>query len=545
MKVISYSRLGNVAGYDLAETSWSGPFFGQTWGSESHDRGYNSDGVLFMPPYGVDPKVTIIHAPFHESVAYDGESVESRRTNLLHYKLPESCVGNSATQLTRKARKAGLPDNWEITFSTIHLRPPGKYDDYYDDSGWTWQYSENSPKDGSYVEYETMSYHAFWTNQLWWVEENPRLTEDAVLRQIRFYPSTHRLEMRETPWVSVSYGPVPRAAVEDSLVRTECWNRLHQQVRDHQISFGPWEYHGTINYFIDANRDELPPISDLFGERARLHENSTLHQFEYDWLVQHAFMDACSDIGKMNDNMISNIKEIAEFLIGLCSGKTIAKYLGKEISVGLDDAPRILRKKGGGWWLKSRYAVGTTIMDLQDFSKFLCKRTDQYFNFLNKNYFQHSYGVAKRMVDGVAVECRCKIEWRPRSLTGLKSVFKYLHDTGLEFNPYVLWDMIPYSFVVDWFAPVGDFFAVKSDAKYYTEEYYDFASISFSLKYSMQGVNDSVGTRYTRWYQGPPVIDGYTWFDKGGSTVSTKTKVKRLIDGGALMEGLCETLERR
>jgi hypothetical protein len=99
-------------------------------------------------------------------------------------------------------------------------------------------------------------------------------------------------------------------------------------------------------------------------------------------------------------------------------------------------------------------------------------------------------------------------------------------------NPYVLWDFVPYSFVVDWFAPIGDVASVISDQRYYTSEYYDFEFCGFSIKYE-----DEVGTRYYRWYQAPPNLDSSYWFDKGGKTASTKLKLKRTADVVSLVVG--------
>jgi hypothetical protein len=97
-------------------------------------------------------------------------------------------------------------------------------------------------------------------------------------------------------------------------------------------------------------------------------------------------------------------------------------------------------------------------------------------------------------------------------------------------NPYVLWDAIPFSFVVDWFAPIGDVAEAISDAKHYSSDMYEFTSCGFSVKYTM----GEWGTRYYRWYQDPPEIDPSLWFKDDGGKPSGTLVAKRVGDTVAL-----------
>jgi hypothetical protein len=336
-------------------------------------------------------------------------------------------------------------------------------------------------------------------------------------------------------------GPVQRQAFDAAYYAVKAKNAFAQAI-DKKEWIPNYGYAGTCGTFT-ANQDELPAILDLFSERHRFYETTWTNQYSWDWLVQHAFFDACRDIRKMNDNMIQNVLEIGKWIysiarggflkqFGITAGDTIDDILDMFVESHFTD--RHALKNWGSDWLSYRYAYCTTKMDIEDFSKYLLQKTDQYFKFLNKYYHQKSYGVAKRKVDGVDVLCRCEIKWRPDVLDGLHTALKYIHETGFELNPYVLWDMLPFSFIVDWFVPVGDVAEVISETKYVTQ-CFAFESICFSMKYDMS--SKSVGTRYFRWYQGIPVLEGYMWFDEGDEETSKKTIAKRALDVGSLVLG--------
>jgi len=58
-------------------------------------------------------------------------------------------------------------------------------------------------------------------------------------------------------------------------------------------------------------------------------------------------------------------------------------------------------------------------------------------------------------------QCVSRLVWRPQNLVvinQLDALIRGLLDTlGIELNPRIIWDAIPFSFVVDWFVGVGNF----------------------------------------------------------------------------------------
>jgi hypothetical protein len=475
------------------------------------------------------------------------------RHELYHSKLPEFHTSVDQRILNRRAQEQGFPKEWDLSISNLPLQTL----EHYGDSSFGWHYTQL--KDNDFI---VTRYWASLSPDWWWSEDAPWLTITGDKwhvfvndnGSIMVSSSTgHTYERRTNRFLDPSLA-------DDVWVRSEVYNNLPNE-------WDPPSYYGEVGAWLDLTGSQsYPPMATLFEEPQRFLKNSTAkHQWEFEWLQQHAFYDACEDIAKANDNMIQNLVGMAEFLWDIAKGnfarqiddilddidpriqvRKITKHKGREISLMysqdelLDQfiAERLNVSTAGSWWMTHRYQIQTAKMDLSEFQKYLLAKADQFRNFLNSQYHQVSYGYASREVDGVKVECHCKIAWRPRVLQGFDAVFEKLHEWGLEINPYVLWDMLPGSFVADWFLPLGDVFQVDSDAPYLTDQYYDFTECSFSTRYSMEGVNNDVGSRYYRWYSDPPLLDGTYWFDKGSAKTSGKTFFKRVLDSGAIASGI-------
>jgi hypothetical protein len=93
--------------------------------------------------------------------------------------------------------------------------------------------------------------------------------------------------------------------------------------------------------------------------------------------------------------------------------------------------------------------------------------------------------------------------------------------------------MIPYSFIVDWFLPIGDILNAW-DAEREFKEYYDVTDVQFSLKYEAKNEVGIISC-YSRWLTGmPPELQGRYMME---NDPSTKTIIKRVLDAGALILG--------
>jgi hypothetical protein len=93
--------------------------------------------------------------------------------------------------------------------------------------------------------------------------------------------------------------------------------------------------------------------------------------------------------------------------------------------------------------------------------------------------------------------------------------------------------MIPYSFIVDWFIPVGDMLSALDKRRMY-DRTYTMSDIWFSLSYEMKD-NDGTYKAYTRWASSDlPEFQGYYSLENVG-TPSDKVVGFRILDALSLL----------
>jgi hypothetical protein len=232
------------------------------------------------------------------------------------------------------------------------------------------------------------------------------------------------------------------------------------------------------------------------------------------WLTQHAFLDACQNLPRLNDNSISNVIELVSFIYNL-----VVKH---QIEI-----PKSL----GSAWLSYRYQFTTTKLDAEEAIQFVHRHMD--LGDLDKGIT--SYGAAFTTYNGIDVSCRCLVQVTPRELGYLDKIWRGLYTYGLQPNFYVIWDMIPYSFIVDWFIPIGDMASVLDAKRMYSGDYYDFKRICYSLSYD-HIIDNKRYHCYTRWPGSmPPELNELYWLDRADA--SSKTVGYRILDTLSLFVG--------
>lgn len=229
----------------------------------------------------------------------------------------------------------------------------------------------------------------------------------------------------------------------------------------------------------------------------------------YYWLnvmEQEVTQKALENLPTANDNNIQNVSAIAHFIKSLVLEHKIE-----------------LPKSWQSAWLQYRYAATTSLSDIRENISFI-KRVAPIDSGLT------TYGVQMREIDGTQVTMRCTIKLRRRELDLINSILDKLYSYGLLPDFYTLWDSIPFSFIVDWFLPIGDLASAIDKRRVYAQGNYDFTAIIYSLKYERDGVQC-----YSRWTKSSlPDLNALYWFE---SDASTKTVVKRIIDATALITG--------
>lgn len=231
------------------------------------------------------------------------------------------------------------------------------------------------------------------------------------------------------------------------------------------------------------------------------------------WLIQHAYLDALESLPRLNENSISNIIELVSFIKSL--------VLDHQIEI-----PKSLQSS----WLSYRYQYTTSSLDAKEAIEFVHRHMD--LGSLDKGIT--CYGRSFTNYKGSDVTCRCRVDVIPRELSTLASIWRSLYTYGLQPDFYVIWDMIPYSFIVDWFIPIGDMASVLDAERMYRPGVnYDFKDIVFSLSYD-RDFDGYTTHQYTRWLQGsPPELNGLYWFDK--EPVSKKVFTYRCLDAASLL----------
>jgi hypothetical protein len=222
-------------------------------------------------------------------------------------------------------------------------------------------------------------------------------------------------------------------------------------------------------------------------------------------------MDLVDSVPRMSDNNISNMLEIIGFIKALVIDREI------EIPKSLTDL-----------WLGYRYQYSTTKMDVKEAIAFV-KR--------NKSLGDYSklkcYGQSSIDYLGTTVTCRAVATVSPKTLDTVRKIWRSLYTYGLTPSFYVVWDMIPYSFIVDWFLPIGNILAVWDTEREF-KEMYRIKDLQYSLTYTVPSRYGTIRC-YSRWLAGaPPELQGHYFFD---NSASKKTVVKRILDATSILIG--------
>jgi hypothetical protein len=212
-------------------------------------------------------------------------------------------------------------------------------------------------------------------------------------------------------------------------------------------------------------------------------------------LRQEAYLDALDHVPLLNENSVSNVVELVGFIKSLVLDHKV------EIPKSLNSA-----------WLAYRYTYCTTKADAKQAIDFVHRHVDN--DFLRKGF--SCYGSASRNLYGVDLVMKCRLSMKQKELSILDNIWTALYRYGLSPSFYMIWDLVPYSFIVDWFIPVGDILSGYDKTRMY-DRTYDISDIWYSLQYKT-GESGNISA-YTRWTaSSPPEFQGYYSFENKGTT---------------------------
>lgn len=277
---------------------------------------------------------------------------------------------------------------------------------------------------------------------------------------------------------------------------------------------GGWSHTGT--YFGGYTGLKSPQCGFVLDEPSSLLGDSPIMvpygSYHLASLKQAAYLDALERVPSLNDNSLANVAEICSVLRSLVFEHRI------EIPDNL-----------AATWLSYRYQYSTTKMDVQEGISYLKRASADLSN--GFSCYGSATGALTKSVQNAVV--KCKLSMRNKELTMLNKVLQKLFELGLSPSFYVFWDMLPYSFVVDWFLPVGDILhAYDMDIAYHRD--YSFDEVCYSLSYD-NTIDGNRMHQFTRWYETTtPNLNGFYTLETADSPAG-KIIGFRILDAMSLV----------
>lgn len=186
----------------------------------------------------------------------------------------------------------------------------------------------------------------------------------------------------------------------------------------------------------------------------------------------------------------------------------------------------------GDKWLTGRYVFSTGVVDMGNTWEYFYDQALQWIGKRSGDYKCHARIELRDFV------FQCTYVAREKALEGFQKFCQQSYRLGTDINMYVLWDFVPFSFVVDWFVPIGNSLNDYTRASKFCPEYwafrphYDGNAFCYSIQYKSETFFGTVSV-YTRWYEREcPPLD--TAIILRQESPSNKTCCKRVIDGLAL-----------
>lgn len=196
-----------------------------------------------------------------------------------------------------------------------------------------------------------------------------------------------------------------------------------------------------------------------------------------DSYLNDAYISAFESLPAIKTNNIMNLKAIWDFLNAIVSPLRGAGKL-------IDGVGTI-----GDSWLGYRYVYSTTKADILELSEYV-----ERMRALRHSPSARSYGFKKYETNGEIYEFRCSITVQMEDYLGIYNTVERL---GLALDAYNLWDMIPYSFMVDWFLHIGNLIESGRNRRYAMR--LKPTAVWFSMTHTFTNQNGDNQVDYYRW----------------------------------------------
>lgn len=318
-------------------------------------------------------------------------------------------------------------------------------------------------------------------------------------------------DLADTPVDVVAFDILFRELVRNSVINTQHYPSDLSLRSMFSTLFG-LDYNDRTNFSTAGGSTPytLNEIKVKDMENAAVFAGSQLGSSEIQRVLNDLFIEAISDT-KLAANNIANALEIVNLVKGLQHPSRLLDDLVKQIK-------SIPSKKGlGSLWLKYRYQYTTTKSDIEDaIAKIGTTLTGRDIIIIRKS-----------ATEPADIHLKVVLKEDLQKLADLADVLKVsLKSLGLWPDAYTVWDMVPFSFVADWFLPIGDALEkVQLDDWYRSMPYT--ASFIASVKGEFE-FNGMVCEYYTR--QAISFDDGIYLAETSSKKPTVNTWIKRGLD---------------
>ena len=235
----------------------------------------------------------------------------------------------------------------------------------------------------------------------------------------------------------------------DLDVRDYSWDELRYLLDNMRGLFYPTlatkrvSYKREFSFYENGTCAALPPAYDPYSRDLFV---SWLSFLECDMIplvwrqaAGECMLEAMENLPQITMGLIANIRDLASEIAMLASNIRSGSLLHEAAKLG----------KASNAWLTYRYAVTTTRLDLDEY-KLLYQRLTNLSTLVKEDITLHGVtvvgGVKYRLAFDVGLD-----QLIPDDIYDVWSQF------GGDLSLEAIWDLVPYSFVVDWFLGIGDF----------------------------------------------------------------------------------------
>lgn len=224
------------------------------------------------------------------------------------------------------------------------------------------------------------------------------------------------------------------------------------------------------------------------------------------------FFETCSAL-RLTSNSIANALEVVDLVKDLRSPLQTLENLGSQV------------KKAGGKeraadaWLKYRYVYNTTKSDISEISE----KSKQLTGDLSSTLRAGSASKKSTL--------HLKLDYKPLDnifMNAALSLTSGAQRFGFDPSLYNTWDMIPFSFVADWFLPIGKNLERLSNMKWAATMPYNVTALAsaYCPSFTVGNITYSVYERFAYsptfdfTFEGSDASSIHTWIKRGVDTVA-------------------------